>query len=348
MRRLSPKALVIIAALLTVLLVAYVFAGGISGSGQKAPRDRRSDRQAGVQPRADAQPPADPWATLPGSEGGEIDTADASSYTDQGDEMAPPPPPPPPRPAPVARPAPVTQPAARSAAPPATRPTPAPRTAPQRTVEAPPPPQRVAARPSFNCRNARTRGEIAICRNGGLANLDRQMAGRFNRAMSGASAAQRQQLVRTRTSFLRRREACGSEACIAGAYRARISEIGRIADSSPRPARVAAPASTPPKAAAAAPAATVRPSFNCRFARTRSEVLICSEPGLANLDRQMAAQFSTAARQATPGQRDVLERSRMRFLYRRERCGTPACIAAAYRARMTEIDDIAARHWREP
>jgi uncharacterized protein len=53
-------------------------------------------------------------------------------------------------------------------------------------------------------------------------------------------------------------------------------------------------------------------------------------------------------RQATPGQRDVLERSRLRFLYRRDRCQTASCIAAAYRARMSEIDDIAARHWREP
>ncbi len=62
----------------------------------------------------------------------------------------------------------------------------------------------------------------------------------------------------------------------------------------------------------------------------------------------MAAQFNNAVRQGTPAQRDVLERSRLRFLYRRDRCQSASCIAATYRARMSEIDDIAARHWREP
>ena len=90
------------------------------------------------------------------------------------------------------------------------------------------------------------------------------------------------------------------------------------------------------------------PSFDCDRARTRGEIAVCRDPGLAALDRQMAAQFNAAARQGTPAQRDVLERSRLRFLYRRDRCQTAACIAAAYRARMAEIDDIAARHWREP
>ena len=66
------------------------------------------------------------------------------------------------------------------------------------------------------------------------------------------------------------------------------------------------------------------------------------------MDQQMAAQFNNAFRQGTPAQREVLERSRLRFLYRRERCKTAACIAETYRGRMSEINDIAARHWQEP
>ena len=109
-------------------------------------------------------------------------------------------------------------------------------------------------------------------------------------------------------------------------------------------------ASTAQAANAPAPAriATVRPSYNCRYARTRSEVAVCSDAGLARLDQQMAAQFNTAYRQGTPEQRQVLERSRLRFLYRRDRCQSVSCIAEIYRARMSEINDIAARNWREP
>lgn len=107
-----------------------------------------------------------------------------------------------------------------------------------------------------------------------------------------------------------------------------------------------------PRRTATAPApaqnAIAKPSYNCRYARTRSEIAVCSDAGLARLDQQMAAQFNTALRQATPAQRDVLERSRLRFLYRRDRCNSASCIAETYRERMTEINDIAARHWAEP
>jgi uncharacterized protein len=75
---------------------------------------------------------------------------------------------------------------------------------------------------------------------------------------------------------------------------------------------------------------------------------VCGDAGLASLDQQMAAQFNTAYRQGTAAQREVLERSRLRFLYRRDRCRSASCIAEVYRRRMSEINDIAARNWREP
>ena len=98
---------------------------------------------------------------------------------------------------------------------------PAPQTQPQS-----PPPQ--TTRPSFNCRLARTRGEIAVCRDSGLAALDRQMASQFVRATAAAGPRQRAQLRATRDAFLRYRDRCSSEACIAGAYRDRMREIGDI------------------------------------------------------------------------------------------------------------------------
>ena len=110
-------------------------------------------------------------------------------------------------------------------------------------------------------------------------------------------------------------------------------------------------AESPPKisnAPALARVPAARPSYNCRYARTRSEVAVCSDAGLASLDQQMAAQFNTTYRQGTPDQRQVLERSRLRFLYRRDRCRSASCIAEIYRTRMNEINDIAARHWQDP
>jgi uncharacterized protein YecT (DUF1311 family) len=97
-------------------------------------------------------------------------------------------------------------------------------------IPAPPaPPQDTAsARPSFNCANASTRGERAVCSDSGLASLDRQMASQFNRARSQASASERALLDRTRGRFLSYRDGCRSDDCIADAYRGRMREISDI------------------------------------------------------------------------------------------------------------------------
>ena len=92
--------------------------------------------------------------------------------------------------------------------------------------------------------------------------------------------------------------------------------------------------------------AAANPSFDCGSARTRSEIAICRDPGLAALDRQMAAQFRSATMEADRSQRRLLERTRGRFLSYRDRCGTNQCIAETYRSRMREISDIMADRWR--
>jgi hypothetical protein len=96
-------------------------------------------------------------------------------------------------------------------------------------VNPPPPASRPAtAQPSFNCANARTRGEIAVCNDNALAALDRQMATHFNRAMAAATPGERAMLTRSRNRFLAFRDRCASDACIADAYRGRIAEITDI------------------------------------------------------------------------------------------------------------------------
>jgi uncharacterized protein len=88
--------------------------------------------------------------------------------------------------------------------------------------------QRQTASPSFNCSNASNRAERAVCGDPQLAALDRQMSSRFFSARREANATQRVLLDRTRGSFLAFRNGCGSETCIAGAYRDRIREINDI------------------------------------------------------------------------------------------------------------------------
>lgn len=88
------------------------------------------------------------------------------------------------------------------------------------------------------------------------------------------------------------------------------------------------------------------PSFNCDRARSRGEIAVCRDPGLAALDRQMAGQFNAAMSRADSEQRALLQRTRARFLSYRDRCATNQCIAETYRSRMREISDIMAGRWR--
>jgi hypothetical protein len=107
--------------------------------------------------------------------------------------------------------------------------------------------------------------------------------------------------------------------------------------------------SQPPPAVAPTPGsavATARPSFNCGYARTRGEIAVCSDSGLASLDRQMAAQYFRALSAADARQRGILTATRDSFLRYRDRCPTNACIAETYRGRMREIADIMSGAWR--
>ncbi|MES2120901.1 MAG: hypothetical protein V4513_10035 [Pseudomonadota bacterium] len=100
---------------------------------------------------------------------------------------------------------------------------------------------------------------------------------------------------------------------------------------------VAPPAPSRPTAA--------RPSFNCANAKTKGEIAVCGDAGLAALDRNMAAQYGRAAAAATPEQARLLRQTRDRFLGYRDRCPNKACISDAYNGRMREIRDIMEGRW---
>jgi hypothetical protein len=121
------------------------------------------------------------------------------------------------------------------------------------------------------------------------------------------------------------------------------AELGNEAQ--PEPANEA-PDPLAPQPDRPTPAAKANPSFNCANARTRGEIAVCNDPGLAALDRQMAGQYNAAVSEADSSQRRLLERTRSRFLSYRDRCGNDECVANTYRSRIREIQDIMADRWR--
>jgi hypothetical protein len=83
-------------------------------------------------------------------------------------------------------------------------------------------------RPSFDCDNAATKGEIAVCSDSGLSALDVNMANQYRRALSSASPEEQALLRRTRDRFLAYRDRCPNRSCIGDAYVGRMREIRDI------------------------------------------------------------------------------------------------------------------------
>jgi uncharacterized protein YecT (DUF1311 family) len=92
----------------------------------------------------------------------------------------------------------------------------------------PGPPSSYPGRPSFDCSNARTKGEIAVCADSGLSALDVNMAAQYRRALAAADAGQRATLQSTRDRFLAYRDRCPNRQCIGDAYTGRMREIRDI------------------------------------------------------------------------------------------------------------------------
>ncbi len=95
----------------------------------------------------------------------------------------------------------------------------------------------------------------------------------------------------------------------------------------------AAPASRQRNVAARAPA------FNCRRARSEVTQAICSDAGLAALDRQLSSRFATLDRSADPATVQRIHQGETAFLNARQTCSDRECIAEAYRLRLRELDE---------
>lgn len=88
-------------------------------------------------------------------------------------------------------------------------------------------------------------------------------------------------------------------------------------------------------------AAAQAPSFNCSAARGIIETLICQDPGLAALDRQMAEVYAAAEAKAHNEFPFVLKPEQRAWTKERNACWTSdergECVSTAYRLRIAEL-----------
>ncbi len=79
-------------------------------------------------------------------------------------------------------------------------------------------------------------------------------------------------------------------------------------------------------------------SFNCRYAKSADEVLICQDPKLSSLDERLASAYAHLRQRLFGAQRARLSVDQAAWLRGRRDCGRDAhCIAELYVARIKEL-----------
>lgn len=81
------------------------------------------------------------------------------------------------------------------------------------------------ASPSFNCRDAATYVELAICDSRELSRLDRILAREFRAAMNRLGRRDRAFLANEQARWIGERDSCESYGCVEDAYRTRIADL---------------------------------------------------------------------------------------------------------------------------
>jgi uncharacterized protein YecT (DUF1311 family) len=101
---------------------------------------------------------------------------------------------------------------------------------------------------------------------------------------------------------------------------------------------VAPPSTTPAAPVETTPTAKIPPSFNCKYAATRAEKLICGDDELAALDRELNRAYKQLDRTAGPLREQIAAEQRGWRIGQRDTCGDAACVADAMRQRIIVLD----------
>lgn len=79
-------------------------------------------------------------------------------------------------------------------------------------------------------------------------------------------------------------------------------------------------------------------SFNCNYARTPDEVLICQDADLSRLDERLAAVYAGVRRRLDAQDRRELEFEQASWLQSRKECGRNyRCVEDHYRRRIDQL-----------
>jgi uncharacterized protein len=182
----------------------------------------------------------------------------------------------------------------------------------------------VAVAPSFDCRADTNAVERTICSDPALSARDRSLSEIYYRLADSLPQAERFALRDQQRDWIRRRNACGNLVpCLVNAYDQRIGQLRALSGGSPQQVATLAPQralNTP-----------VQPSFACEGKLSPIEQAICSDPALAQRDRDLDALYKTA--RARPGIAD----GQRAWIRMRNACPDAACIARAYDQRIGEL-----------
>ncbi len=185
--------------------------------------------------------------------------------------------------------------------------------------------------PSFNCTQARSSVEHAICDTPRLGSADRRLDGMFKQVASGMTVGAIVDITKAQGVWLRQRNACQQQAvreimvaCIERSYGERIAQLRQMLPTQVAPGRPT-------------------PSFDCAAARSTIERLICADTQLADRDRELSAVFARRLESLSLVRQRSLTKEQMGWWATRESCtrGESAdlktCVLNAYEARIQDL-----------
>jgi uncharacterized protein len=82
-------------------------------------------------------------------------------------------------------------------------------------------------------------------------------------------------------------------------------------------------------------------SFNCRYARSADEVLICQEPQLSRLDEELSAVYARVRNRTRGSDLEELTAEQASWLRGRKECSRDyRCIESYYRRRIAQLREF--------
>ena len=95
------------------------------------------------------------------------------------------------------------------------------------------------------------------------------------------------------------------------------------------------------QAVVAAPAPVAKPSFDCKRANHRVEHMICSSEKLSGLDSLLASTYKSRLEPVFQADKKYMRTQQTAWLSQRNQCQSEGCVEAAYKARVSDLCDMA-------